>query len=220
MSSNPLQREQIVETARRLAELGLVAGSDGNISVRLDREEVLVTPSGHPFRKLIPESLVAVSLGALARTTGFRPTSELPMHLQIYRARPDIFAVVHTHAPYATAFAAAGRDLDDGVLPELDVVVGRVASVKYATPGSTELADKLAPFLPAHDAFLLANHGLVTIGRSLDEAVARHETVEHSAHILFLAYQLGGPEKLPEPELNRLRELRAGTASDIGRETR
>lgn len=122
------------------------------------------------------------------------------MHLACYAARTDITAVVHAHPPVATAFATAGRALPGDVLPELPAVVGRVALVPYGRPGTSALAEEMAPFLASHQAFLLANHGVTTIGRSLNEAMLCLESVEQSARIIAFAELLGGAQRLPASE--------------------
>jgi L-fuculose-phosphate aldolase len=130
------------------------------------------------------------------------------MHLAIYRARPKIGAIVHTHPPYATAFATAGVELPWEAVPELIVFVGPVALCSYATPGTEAVPQSLEPYWADHDAFLLSNHGLLTIGASLEEAERRLEIVEHAARILHLSHQLGGANKLPPDELERLTKYR------------
>ena len=208
---------QIVAAARRLATLGFVAAGDGNVSIRGD-SGLIISPSGRALGEIAEDELVLV--GPDGTVDRGRPSSELPMHSAIYRVRPDVKAIVHTHAPYATAFAVSGTNIDAGILPELDVTVGPVELVSYATPGSETLAARLAEVAEGHDAFLLANHGLVTAGRSLEEAVARHETVEHAAKILYLAKALGGPKRLSAQDREDLRELRARTLGRRDVETR
>jgi L-fuculose-phosphate aldolase len=185
-------REAVARVCRRLWERGLIAGPDGNVSVRLDAERLLVTPSGASKCDVAPADLLIVSPGDGRIVEGRgRASSELAMHLAIYRARPDVGAVVHAHPPTATGFAVAGETLPDGVLPELICQVGAVALVPYFMPGTPAAADALAPYLAGHDAFLLANHGATTVGPTLGAAHQRMESLEHAARILFTARALG-----------------------------
>ncbi len=194
--------------ARRLSERRMVAGSDGNISLRVAPDRLLMTPSGRPFDGLESSDLVLVNLEGDQLEGDLTPTSETAMHLAVYRHRPEVTAAVHAHPPYATAFAVAGVKLEPDILPELAVFVGPIAPVRYATPGTEELAEALRELLTDHDAFLLSNHGLLTLGASLEEAYRRHEIVEHSARIVHLAGQLGGARKIARNDLRRLEELR------------
>jgi L-fuculose-phosphate aldolase len=139
------------------------------------------------------------------------------MHLRIYQLRPDVRAVVHAHPPTATGFAVAGEGLVADVLPEIIFLLGRVPLVPYATPGSSELAEGLAPYVPNHDAYLLANHGATTVGPSLLVAHQRMESLEHAARILFTARQLGRVNPLAQAEVQALldaRRTRSGRAGE------
>jgi L-fuculose-phosphate aldolase len=185
-------RDAVARVCRRLWERGLIAGPDGNVSVRLDAERLLVTPSGASKCDVGPDDLVEVALqdGSVRGAHG-RASSELAMHLAIYGARSDVGAVVHAHPPTATGFAVAGETLPDGVLPELICQLGAVALVPYFTPGTPAAADALAPYLVDHDAFLLANHGATTVAPTLEAAHQRMESLEHAARILFTARLIG-----------------------------
>jgi len=182
---------------RQLAAHGLIAGRDGNLSVRLAADRVLVTPCGHIKSLVSARDMVEVDLSGRARRRGPRkPTSELDLHLRILRHRPDVQAVVHAHPPTATAFAVAGEEIPDNLLPELIFVVGPVPLVAYGTPGTPELGDRVVPYLKGHDALLLANHGAVTMGKTLDEAWIRMESLEHCARIILAARLIGQPKPL------------------------
>lgn len=196
---------------RQLAAGGLIAGRDGNLSVRLDARRVLVTPSGC-FKALAqPPDMVVVDLAGRARGRR-KPTSELDLHLRILRHRTDVHAVVHAHPPAATGFAVAGEEIPGNLLPELIFVVGRAPLVPYGTPGTPELGDRVVPFLNGHDALLLANHGAVTMGRTLDEAWIRMESLEHAARIILAARATGGrPKPLDARSVEILEALRAHT---------
>ena len=202
-------RQAIVAVCRRLDERGLVAGIDGNVSARLDDETLLVTPSGVSKGRIAPDEIVAIDLGGGPRpgATG-RPSSEIRMHLAIYRSRRDVAAVVHAHPPTATGFAVAGENLVAPVLPEIILLAGSVPLVPYATPGTDALADQLQPYLADHDAFLLANHGATTVGSTLDAALHRMESLEHAARIILTARLLGKVTELTAEQAAVLRAQR------------
>jgi L-fuculose-phosphate aldolase len=182
---------------RQLAASGLIAGRDGNLSVRLAKERILVTPTACIKSLVTPRDMVEVDLSGRPRGRGSRkPTSELDLHLRILRHRPDVDAVVHAHPPAATAFAVAGETIPGNLLPELIFVVGPVPLVPFGKPGTPELGDRVVPFLEGHNALLLANHGAVTLGRTLDEAWIRMESLEHCAKIIALARTIGQPRPL------------------------
>ena len=195
----------IVRVCRRLYERGLIAGPDGNVSVRLLDGTILVTPSGMSKADVSDEDLVMVDLEGRPQTRARAPSSELQMHLRIYRRRPDAMAVVHAHPPVATGFAVAGENFMAPVLPEVILQMGGVPLLPYATPGTPALADSFEPFLDRHDAFLLANHGATTLGPTLDIAHQRMESLEHAARILFSARVLGKVNELGASEAEALR---------------
>jgi L-fuculose-phosphate aldolase len=195
----------VCEAGRRLAEQGLIAGTEGNISARVG-DRVLVTPAGRAKGDLVPADLIEVDLKGRAHGPG-APSTELGLHLVVLGARPDVGAVVHAHPPAATGFAAAGLALDDDVLPELLAQFGRVPLVPYGMPGSPELAERVRPFVAGHDALLLANHGAVTFGNGVEQAAQRMESLEQGARILLAARLLGGARRLSEAEAARIRAL-------------
>ena len=182
---------------RQLAAGGLIAGRDGNLSVRVGKDRALVTPTECIKSTITARDMVEVDLAGRRRGRGSRkPTSELDLHLRILRHRPDVQAVVHAHPPTATAFAVAGERIPGNLLPELIFVVGPVALVPFGRPGTPELGDRVVPFLEGHNALLLANHGAVTLGRTLDEAWIRMESLEHCAKIIVAARAIGTPQPL------------------------
>lgn len=214
----------IASACRRLHARGLLAGAEGNISVRLASGDLLVTPSGvdkatmsgaHILRLHADGTVHHEQLawppgndGGAGDVTR-RPSSELEMHLCCYRARPEVRAVVHAHPPVATGFATAGQTIPADVLPELPVVVGPVALVPYGRPGTDALGMAMKPFLSSHEVFLLANHGVTAVGVSLADALQRLETVEQAARIVLVARLLGGENRLPASEAAALAALRA-----------
>lgn len=196
---------QVVLCCRRLWEAGLIAGADGNVSVRLGADRLLVTPRGVLKAELGPADLVEVTLGGKRRKGLREATTELDLHLRAYRVRPDCGAVVHAHPPVATAFAVAGEPIPGDVLPEVILLMGEVPVVPYATTGTPALGDAAEPFLTRHPAVLLANHGAVTCGVDLAAARIRMESLEHAARILLAARALGRMTRLTPEQIQALR---------------
>jgi L-fuculose-phosphate aldolase len=194
---------------RQLAAGGLIAGQDGNLSVRLGPDRVLVTPSGLIKARLTARDMVEVDRSGRKRRGRRNPTSELDLHLRILTRRLDVGAVVHAHPPAATGFAVVGEEIPANLLPELIFLVGRVPIVPYGAPGTPELGDRVEPYLAEHDALLLANHGAVTMGRTLDQAWIRMETLEHAARIVVAARTVGRPQPLDAAAVGKLEALRA-----------
>ncbi len=199
---------QIAKCCSRLADVGLIAGADGNVAVRVGRDRALVTPTGLLKADLDPDDIVEVDLTGKRVRGHRRPSSELDMHLRILRAREDVQAVVHAHPPVATGFSVAGEAFDACVLPEMIFQVGWVPVVPYGTPGTPELGERIEPYIAGHDALILANHGAVTMGTSLAEAQIRMESLEHSAKIILTARLLGRVNPLAPDDVRRLEELR------------
>ncbi len=204
-------RREIVAAARRLHEQGLLPGPSGNLSARLDDERVLVVPSGVPKARLQPEELLIVDLGGrvLAGMRGLKPTSELPMHLEVYRRRSDVAAVVHAHPAAAVALTLAGISLQEAVLPEAVLLLGEVPTTAYATPSTAENRGVVAAWIGQHDVILLARHGALTVGHTLNEAVTRMEVLEHTAQTLLWAHLVRRPEPLPPEAVEKLQRVRA-----------
>lgn len=201
-------RREITYAGRRLWQNGLVAHTDGNISARLDNEWILITPSGVNKGALKPHQILKVHLREGIVDGNGKPSVETPLHLEIYRTRPDVNAVVHAHPPYATAFAAAGIALTEPVFPEMIVRFGEIPLVPYATPGTERLAELVAEALVDHDAALLQNHGAITVGRTVEEACGLMEALEWTAKGLWLAKALGNVVQLTPSEIARLFTMR------------
>jgi L-fuculose-phosphate aldolase len=196
----------IVRVCHRLYDRGLIAGPDGNVSVRLDDGSILATPSGMSKVDVAPDDLVVVRLDGSVIAGERRPSSELRMHLRIYACRADVHAVVHAHPPTATGFAVAGESFMAPVLPEVILQMQSVPLVPYATPGSDALADAIEPYVrKGHDALLLANHGATTMGASLLAAHQRMESLEHAARIILAARTIGRVNTLSVAEVQALR---------------
>lgn len=212
-------RREIVAVCRRLYERGLIAGPDGNVSVRVGSNRVLVTPAGMSKVDVQPDDLVEVTLEG-ERLSGYRePSSEVHLHVRIYSRRADVGAVVHAHPPVATGFAVAGETVGAQVLPEVVLQMGRVPLVPYATPGTPAVADQFEPFLEGNDAFLMANHGALTTGPSLLIAHQRMESLEHAARIMLTARLVGRVNELTPAQVAELLSARAragGPGADPG----
>ncbi|MFH1372493.1 MAG: class II aldolase/adducin family protein [bacterium] len=208
MTSPITTKKAIAETGRQLYDRGLVAGTDGNISVRMDDDRIMITPAGLAKGRLAAEDMVIIDGNGKHLQGRLGASSELLMHLFLYRNRPDVAACIHSHPPYATAFAVAGVTISEDVLPEVVVSIGKIPLTDYAPPGTEAVPKSLEPHVETCNAFLLRNHGLVTVGRSLDEAFHRHELVEHYAQILFLASRLGDVERIPSQDFQRLEKMR------------
>jgi L-fuculose-phosphate aldolase len=200
--------KEMIKVGDYLATRHYHAALAGNISFRISEDCILCTRHGADKGALGVNDIVYCDMdGTKVGGTG-EPTSEFNMHRMAYRERPDIQAVIHAHPPYATAFAAASRPLDTLMLPEMVVLLGSVALVPYATPGSIQLAEQLKLYLGDHDGFLLENHGALTVGTDLHEAALRMELIEHNAIITMLVQQIGKPFVLPSVEMEALMAIR------------
>lgn len=186
-----------------------VAATDGNISVRLDASRILISPSAVSKGMMSPEDLVIVDPEGRLIAGSRKPSSELAMHLLVYRLRPDIHAVCHAHPPTATGYAAAGLPLNKAIASEVVLALGYIPVAPYATPGTPELTRVLEPLVPHHDALLLANHGVVTYGPDLLTAFFRLETVEHFAQVSLVTEILGKQALLTGRDVERLVAARA-----------
>jgi L-fuculose-phosphate aldolase len=201
-------RKNIVEAGKRAYARGYVAAYDGNISVRVDAKRILITPSGVSKGYMKAGGLVLVDMNGRIISGTKKPSSELLMHLQIYKERNDIQSVCHLHPPYATGFAAAGIQLDRFILTEAEMALGEIPLIDYAPPGTEEFANKIIPYLKDSKAFLLTNHGALTVGFDIFDAYYNMETLEHTAHILFIARQLGHLRTLNAEQIKELDVLR------------
>jgi L-fuculose-phosphate aldolase len=208
MTSESQLRGDIVEVGRRLYARGYTASNDGNISVRLDGGRLLMTPTGVCKGFMTPEIMCITDLEGKKLAGERDPSSEIQMHLEAYRRRPDVQAVVHAHPPIATGFAVAGIPLDRAVLAEVVTTLGSVPIAEYATPSTKELPEAVRQYVQAHDGMLLANHGALTLGKDLFSAYYKMETIEHFAKISLVARLLGGERVLSREEVFRLQDLR------------
>lgn|SRR4051812_6890768 len=207
--SEEQHRLDICTVGRWMYEQGFNVACEGNLSVRLDPERILTTPTCMNKGMLSPDDLAVTNLDGRQLSGSRKMSSELGVHLLFYRMRPDVHAICHAHPPTATGFAVAGRALEQALLPEVIVGLGRVPLVRYATPGTSELSGVLEPYVPHYDALLLANHGAVTCGPDLLTAFFRLETIEHFAKITLAAEMAGNPRLLSGREVAKLMAARS-----------
>ncbi len=201
-------RQDIVEIGKLVFNKGWIAANDGNISIRLDNNTVLCTPTAVCKGMMSVDDLIVCDMDGKKIEGTRERTSEIAMHLTIYRMRPDVVSVLHAHPPVATGFAAAGRPLNLALLPEVIIGLGSVPLADYGLPGTPALTDGMLPYIPKYDAILMANHGAVCYGSDVHQAYFRMETVEHFARITFIAEMLGGAKCLPREEVRKLFESR------------
>lgn len=201
-------REDVVRVGRLVFDKGWIAANDGNITIRLDDGRILATPTGVCKGMMQPDDLIVCDLEG-AKLCGERErTSEMAMHLTIYRMRPDVKSVLHAHPPVATGFAVAGRALNLALLPEVVISLGSIPLADYGLPGTPALTEGMLPYIPKYDAMLMANHGAVSYGEDVFQAFFRMETMEHFARITLVAELLGGAKALPRVEVQKLFESR------------
>jgi len=201
-------RADIVEIGRRMYSRGYTASNDGNISVRIAPDRLLMTPKSVCKGFMTPDMMCVTDLNGQKISGDRDPSSEALMHLEVYRQRPDVNAVVHAHPPTATGFAVAGIPLDRAVLAEVLTTLGSIPLAEYATPSTAELPDAVRKYIKAHDGMLLANHGALTVGTDLYSAYYKMETIEHFAHISLVARLLGRENLISREEVMRLQDLR------------
>jgi L-fuculose-phosphate aldolase len=208
MSTESTLRTDIVEVGRRMYARGYTASNDGNISVRLGSDRLLMTPKSVCKGFMTPDMMCITDLEGRKLEGERDPSSEMLMHLEVYRQRADVQAVVHAHPPTATGFAVAGIPLDRAVLAEVVTTLGSIPIAEYATPSTSELPAAVRQYIKAHDGMLLANHGALTVGGDLYSAYYKMETIEHFAKISLVARLLGRENLISREEVLRLQELR------------
>ena len=208
MSTESSLRADIVEVGRRMYARGYTASNDGNISVRLGADRLLMTPKSVCKGFMTPDMMCVTDLDGRKLQGDRDPSSEMLMHLEVYRQRQDVRAVVHAHPPIATGFAVAGIPLNRAVLAEVLTTLGSIPIAEYATPSTRELPEAVRKYVRAHDGMLLANHGALTLGVDLFSAYYKMETIEHFAKISLVARLLGNENLIAREEVARLQELR------------
>jgi len=203
-------KKQICDIGKRIYDRGMVASNDGNISVKLNDNEFLCTPTGVSKGFMTPEYICKVDANGkvIQANEGFRPSSEIKMHMRVYKERPDVNSVVHAHPMYATSFAIAGIPLTEPIMPEAIIALGCVPIAEYGTPSTEEIPDAVSKYLPYFDAVLLENHGALAFSDSLLNAYHKMESVEFYAQLLYQAKMLGGAKPLSDSQVQRLYEIR------------
>ena len=203
-------REIMCDICHKTWQLGWVAANDGNLSVKLPDGNFLATPTGISKSFITPEKLVIIDGegNVLQAENGYRPSSEIKMHLRCYKERPDVGAVLHAHPPTATAYAVAHVPLDRYTMIETVAAIGSIPVTPYGTPSTYEVPDAIAPYLQEHDVLLLANHGALTVGADAITAYYRMETLELFAKISLTAHLLGGEKEISEENIQKLIDLR------------
>ena len=200
-------RETLCQVCLLLYQRGYVVSNDGNVSVRIGEDQVLITPSGVSKGRLTPDMLVVCDLEGRVLAGCLHPSSESAMHLLVYRERPDVGAVVHAHPPAATAFSICRRPLAQHYLTETISGLGEVPVAPFALPSTSQVPDSLRPIVAGHNGALLANHGAIAWGRDLWHAFDRMEQVEQTAKIFALVHQLGGGVELSPEQVGAIRGL-------------
>lgn len=204
-------RLQICDIGRNLFNKDFIAANDGNISAKLNDNEIITTPTGVSKGYLEPEILVKVNLqGEVIEAHGdYRPSTEVKMHLRIYRELPQMGGVVHAHPPYATAFAIKGETLDKMMMPESVIAMGDIPLAAYGTPSTEEVPDSIMPFLDKKTAVLLESHGALSWGKDVMAAYMNMERLEYTAKLTFLTRMLQGERELPADRIEELVALRS-----------
>ncbi|MFC1614277.1 class II aldolase/adducin family protein [Gemmatimonadota bacterium] len=202
-------KQDIIHVCHRLYERELVSTNEGNVSVRTGEDRLIVTPTGVSKGFLSAADLVEVDMSGNPVKKGRKASSEIKIHIRAYEKRSDVRAVVHAHPITATGYSVAGVPLAECVLPEMVLTLGKVPIVPYGTPSTDELPDALEPYLFDHDAFLLANHGAMTLGTDILGAYHKMESLEHAAKILLVSRLMGNQNLLSRNEVDRLLEIRS-----------
>lgn len=202
-------KKQIIAIGKRMYDKGFVASNDGNISCRVGPNTIWTTPTGVSKGFMTPDMLVKMNFDGKVLMGKLKPSSEVKMHLRVYNENPDVMAVTHAHPPVATSFAIAGISLDRAILPEAVVNLGSVPIAHYATPGSQDVPDSIAPYCNTHNAVLLANHGALSWGKDLTEAYHRLESLEYYATVLMYTGRIiGRANELSCSQVNELIDIR------------
>ena len=203
-------KEQICDVCHKMWQLGWVAANDGNVSVKMEDGTWWITPSGISKSFITPDKLIRVdrNMNVVEGPAGYKPSSEMKMHMRCYEEREDVGAVVHAHPPTATGFAVANRPLDEYSMIETVIAIGSIPVTPYGTPSTYEVPDAIAPYLQEHDVLLLANHGALTVGADAITAYYRMETLELFAKISLTAHLLGGEKEISEENIQKLIDLR------------
>jgi L-fuculose-phosphate aldolase len=205
-----MQKKLILDIGKRLWQKGFIAASDSNITIRINNNEILTTPTGVSKGFMTQDMILRINMDGqlLSAKSKYKPSSEIKLHLEVYRNREDIHSVVHAHPPYCTGFAVAGIPLDKCILPEAIITLGAVPVAPYSTPSTKEVSESIKPYISKTDAILLANHGALTMGKDLLAAYHKMETLEHTAQIIYIATRLGKVNLISVEKVKELMEIR------------
>lgn len=201
-------KEEIIKVCHLMYEKGFICATDGNVSLKFQKSEILITASGTHKGLLKDNDIIITDLGGNIISGTKKPSSEIKMHLKIYNTCENINAVIHAHPPFSTALTLAGKKFSTGYTPEVFLTFGdEIPVARYATPSTDEVPESIADFLPDHKAIMLSRHGSLTFGKTIWEAFYLLEKLENAAYVYFLASQLGKPEPLPDEKLKILKSL-------------
>ncbi len=202
-------KREIVSVCHRMYALHFIVATDGNVSVRIAEDELMITRSGICKGEMTEDDVITVDFGGRVLEGDGNPSSETYMHIAAYEERPDIAAIVHAHPPTAVAFTIAGRSLAQCIIPEVVLTMGTVPTVPYTTPTTQDVPDAVRRVIRNCDALMLERHGAVCVGMSPKDAFFKLEKLEHAAHVTLMAHQLGRVQTLPPDEVKRLLSLRS-----------
>ena len=203
-----LYRNDVIDICKRVHANGWVAANDGNVSIRIGPNAVLCTPTGMSKGYLTTDQLIKVDMDGNKIDGDLEPSSEVKMHLDVYKSKENIGAVVHAHPPFATGFAVAGIALDECIIPEIIISLGSIPLTRFGTPSTSEIPDNVKPYLKEHDVFLLENHGALSIGKDVYQAYYRMESLELFAKINLVARMLGNVNIIGEDNVRKMIGLR------------
>ena len=191
------EKEALAGICHMLYQRNLVTACDGNISSKVSKDHILLTPSGMNKGLLLPEDIIVLDLSGNTVEGNGRASKEYPMHQLIYQMRPDVKAVIHTHPVFASAFALAEKNIPDNYLIETTMMLPDIALAEYAPPGTQALAEAIRPHVPVSNAVLLKNHGALTYGKDLTDAYNKMEVLESIAKTIIMSKVLGEPQVVP-----------------------
>lgn len=200
-----IARREIIDIGQRMYRNGFVTGSSGNISVKLNPEEILITSRGSNLGDLQNDDLLISDMKGLLRSNR-SITSEAPLHIEVYKQQSDVNAAIHAHPPYVIALSLAGVSIEDDLLPEVIMVLGKVPTAMFAVPTTEESAEVIRPLITDHNAIILDRHGSLTVGSTLKQAWQRLELLETAAKIIYRARTLGDLKHLTSDEMKRINE--------------
>ena len=220
MISEVQVRREIAEICLKMYQREYITATDGNVSARLSNDQILITPSGMCKGDVTPEDVIRININGEKISGWGKPSSETNMHLEVYRQRNDVQAVIHAHPATAVAFTLVGKSLAGCVIPEVVLTMGSIQTVDYATPGTGEAALVIREHILSYDALILDRHGSLTVGPNLTKAYHHLEKLEHAAKVTFMAHQLGSIRSLPNEEVQRLVGLRQKFGITVGAKDR